>query len=112
KNSLFAQLCLTRSILKDDAIFDDPLGHYLSQPDVLLKEHLPALQAALNVTTDNIAQILQDGNTGDESDVNTATLSLTNVSMLYRYALLAKALKLSIGELIALKALSGLNPFH
>jgi peptidoglycan hydrolase-like protein with peptidoglycan-binding domain len=111
KNSLYAQLFLTRNILKDDAIFDDPFGNYLSKPDVFLKDHMPALQAALNLTADEIAQILQDGNTGDEQDVNQAMLSLANVSMLYRYGLLAKALKLSVGELIALKALSGLNPF-
>lgn len=112
KNSLYAQLFLTRSILKDDTIFDDPLGNYLSNPNVFIKDHLPALQAALNLTADEIEQILQDGSTGDESDLNKAKLSLANASMLYRYGILAKALKLSIGELIALKALSGLNPFH
>jgi peptidoglycan hydrolase-like protein with peptidoglycan-binding domain len=112
KNSLYAQLFLTRNILKDDTIFDDPLGNYLSKPGVFLKDHLPALQAALNLTADEIAQILQDSNAGDERDVNKATLSLANVSMLYRYKFLAKALKVSIDELIALKALSGLAPFH
>jgi peptidoglycan hydrolase-like protein with peptidoglycan-binding domain len=112
KNSLYAQLFLTRNILKDDAIFDHPLGDYLSKLDEFLKNHLPALQAALNLTADEIAQILLDGNTGDESDVNKAILSLPNVSLLYRYGLLAKALKLSIAELISIKALSGLNPFH
>jgi peptidoglycan hydrolase-like protein with peptidoglycan-binding domain len=112
KNSLYAQLFLTRNILKDDTIFDDPLGNYLSKPGVFLKDHLPALQAALNLTADEIAQILQDSNAGDDRDVNKATLSLANVSMFYRYKLLAKALKVSIDELIALKALSGLAPFH
>lgn len=112
KNPLFAQLFLTRNILKDDVIFDDPLGNYLKKTGVSLKDHLPALQAALNVTADEIALILQDGNSGDENDVSKATLSLTNVSMLYRYGILAKALKLSISELIAMKGLTGLNPFH
>lgn len=107
-----AQLFLTRNILKDDAIFDDPLGNYLGKSGLFLKDHLPASQAALNLTADEIAQILQDGNTGDDSDVSKATLSLANVSKLYRYGLLARALGLSIGDLIALKALSGLNPFH
>lgn len=112
KNSLYAQLFLTRNILKDDTIFDDPIGNYLSKTDVLIKDHLPAVQAALNLTADEIAQVLLDGNTAEESDVNKATLSLPNVSLLYRYGLLAKALKLSIAELISIKALSGLNPFH
>src|SRR6266508_2655358 len=78
KNSLYAQLFLTRSILKDDAIFDDPLGNYLSKPGMFIKDHLPALQAALNLTADEITQILRDGNTGDERDVKKATLSLAN----------------------------------
>lgn len=112
KNSLYAQLFLTRNILKDDIVFDDPLGNYLSNPGVFLKDHLPALQAALNLTADEITQILLDGNTADESDVNKAMLSLANVSLLYRYGLLAKSLKLSIAELVSIKALSGLNPFH
>jgi hypothetical protein len=38
-------------------------------------------------------------------------LSLAHVSTLYRYAVLAKALKLRIPDLLALKTLSGLNPF-
>ena len=112
KNSLYAQLFLTRNILKDDAVFDDPMGNYLSKPGVFLKDHLTALQAALNLTADEITRILLDGGAGDERDIDKATLSLANVSMLYRYGFLAKALKLRISELIALKALSGLNPFH
>jgi Neuraminidase-like domain len=112
KNSLYAQLFLTRTILKDDITFDDPLGEYLSNPNEPLVKHLPALQSALNLTADEITQILQDGNTGDEHDIKKATLSLPNVSLLYRYGLLARAVKVSVSELITLKALSGLNPFH
>jgi peptidoglycan hydrolase-like protein with peptidoglycan-binding domain len=112
KNSLYAQLFLTRHILRDDAEFDDPLGDYLGKPGLQLKDHLLALQAALNLTEDEVALILRDGAAGDERDINQAALSLANVSMLYRYGVLAKALKLSIDDLITLKALSGLNPFH
>jgi hypothetical protein len=112
QTSLYAQLFLTRSVLKDDAVFDDPLGNYLGKPGVLIKDHMPACQAALNLTADEIAQILQDANTGDQRDIGKATLSMGNVSTLYRYGLLARALKLTIAELIALKAMSGLNPFH
>ncbi len=39
------------------------------------------------------------------------TCCTENVSLLYRYGLLAKALKLPARDLIALKALSGLDPF-
>jgi hypothetical protein len=111
KNSLYAQLFLIRNVLKDDAVFDDPLGDYLSKPDLFINAHLPALQAALTLTADEIRQILQDGNTGAEALIDSATLTLANVSLLYRYGLLAKGLKLSVAELITLKTLSGLNPF-
>lgn len=112
KNPLYAQLFLTRSIKKEDAVFDHPLGFYLSAPGLLLQDHLPALQAALGLSAGEIARILHDGNTGPERELATATLSLANVSLLYRYGQLAKALKLPIGDLIVLRALSGLNPFH
>jgi hypothetical protein len=107
KNPLYAQLFLTRSILKTDTVFEDPAGNYLAQPGLLVAEHLPGLEGALSLTARDIGLILQDAG----MDVATATLSLDTVSLLYRCGMLAKALKLSVEELIALKALSGLNPF-
>lgn len=112
RGSLYAQLFLTRTILKDDPAFDHPLGQYLSTAGVLLKDHLPAVQAALGLTADEVALVLADANTGDERDPDKASLSLANVSQLYRYRWLARALKLSVSDLIAFKTLSGLNPFH
>lgn len=181
KESLYAQLFLTPSVLKDDPVFDDPLGNYLSKSDHLLTDHLRTLQGALNLTTDEIRRILLDvgkdiaslfslkwsdcqsdlergtlsgslqkefkangislsnsatikteekgakwritdgqnqyiiekaGETLNTYDAATAvTLTLDNVSLLFRYGLLAKALKLSVRDLIALKGLSGLDPF-
>lgn len=111
-NPLYAQLFLTRTLLRDNPAFDDPLGNYLTKPHIFLstpgeKDHLPALQAALNLTADEIRKVL---NTVGK-DVATAALSLANVSLLYRYALLAKALKVSVADLITLRAISGLDPF-
>lgn len=191
KKPRYAQLFLTRGVLKSDAVFDDPLGNYLSlaglaamaqsrkhrvqlekvplaekidpapfagHPKVelsydalqevqhlayegvlsdiektalsalspspalpklldavqvkakefsLIMGHLLALQGALGLTADEIRRILQDIG----KSLDTAELSLPNVSLLYRYGLLAKALKLSVHELIGLKQLSGLDPF-
>ena len=73
----------------------------------LLKGHLLALQGALGLTADEVSRILKDA----EKSLDTAALSLPNISLLYRYGLLAKALQLSVPELIALKQLSGLDPF-
>ncbi|MFE5318470.1 neuraminidase-like domain-containing protein [Paenibacillus sp. NPDC056579] len=110
--SLYSQLFLTRTVLKEDAVYDDPLGNYLSSNDVLIANHLPTLLSALNLTTDEVALILQDGGKEEERDLQQAKLTLTNISLLYRYGLLAQSLGISIAELIALKAMSGLNPFE
>lgn len=191
KKPLYAQLLLTRSVLKSDPVFDDPRGHYLlaagiaamaesrrhmvqlekvvpagkidsapfaAEPKVelsydallqvqhlsfegvlsnaekaalsalsaspalptlldavqvkaqefsLIKGHMLALQGALSLIADEIGRILEDAG----KSLDTAELSLPNVSLLYRYGLLAKALKLSVRDLIALKQLSGLDPF-
>ena len=56
---------------------------------------------------DDIRRILNDAG----KSLDTAELSLPHVSLLFRYALLANALKLSVQELIVLKQLSGIDPF-
>jgi len=186
---LYAELFLTRSVLKTDDVFDEPLGRYLSPEAVaaqarahtfvvrrsvppsdaidaavfggtsvearydplaevqhlaftgvmsdaekavlgalspspalpglldalqqqgkefsLVKSHLLALQAALGVSASDVGAILADSG----SSLDTAELSLAQVSVLHRYVLLAKALKLSLAELITLRQLSGLEPF-
>lgn len=126
RHSLYAKLFLSPGVQKLDPIFDDPLGNYLctgegepftwdpEQPEdrsdgnVPLKKHLLGLQAALQLTADEVGQILADAGT----DLESAALNLANCSLLYRYKLLADALHLSVPDLIALKGLSGLNPFR
>ena len=112
RNSMYSQLFLRNSSLRNEPdyqrIFDDPLGNYLSQSGVMLQDNLIAVQAALNLTASDIESILVDAG----SDVSTATLTLDTVSLLYRYGLLAKSLTIPVADLIALKAMSGLNPFQ
>ena len=107
KNPLYAQLFLSRSVLKNDKIFDDPRGHYLSGAPGDLIDHLLAVQGALGLDPRDIGAILEDAG----QTLDTAELSLPNLSLLHRYALLARALKLPVRALIALKQLSGLDPF-
>ncbi len=73
----------------------------------LIKGHLPGLQGALGLTALEIEAILKDAGQQPE----TAPLTVPNVSVLYRYGLLAKALKLSVADVITLKVLAGRNPF-
>ncbi len=104
---LYARLFLQPSILKADAVFDDAFGNYLSNSTEPIANHLTAIQAALNLTAKDITNILVDAG----QDPTTAILSVDNLSLLHRYGLLAKALKLSVVDLIALKALSAVDPF-
>ncbi|MET8093018.1 neuraminidase-like domain-containing protein [Micromonospora sp. NPDC005220] len=119
-NALYRQLFLTRRTLQADPIFDHPTGDYLNPAWVaqqaqgkpadfaLVKGHLPAVQGALGLTPDAVGEILSDAGTG----LDTAPLTIANLSILYRYAILAKALKLSPHDLITLKDLTGIDPFH
>lgn len=68
-----------------------------------------AIQGAFGLTADEIDRILDDQ---DTLDTATATLSIKNLSTLYRYTILAKALKITVTELISLKRISGINPFE
>ena len=113
--SLYARHFLNRAVLRTDPAFDHPLGQYLSAANVDLNKHLPALEGALGLATDDIARVLAHAAGQPPQEAGTALanakLTMTNVSVLYRHATLAKALKLSISELIALKEISGVNPF-
>jgi hypothetical protein len=105
---LYAQLFLTSSELNNDAAFDDPNGQFPAPPtSALLSAHEPTIQGILGLTSDEIAAILADAG----SMIDTATFTLANLSICYRYSALAKCLQLSVSDMIALKAMSGLDPF-
>jgi hypothetical protein len=109
-NSLYSKMFLHSSILKTDRVFkENGYGEYLRDSKKNIAGHLSALQAAFNVTGEELALILKekDANVDDKS-----VLSLENVSRIYRYCFLARALKLSMQEFVRLKRMSGINPFH
>lgn len=107
KQSLYARLFLNRGVLRNAPGFDHPLGAYLSDSNMLLNPHMTAVQGALGLSADDIARLVADAPAALHAD----QLTLPVVSWLYRHATLAKALKLTVAEVIALKAISGLNPF-
>ncbi len=112
-DSLYAQLFLTPTVLNNDWAFDDPNGKFptsasdLPAPLQLFSAHLPSVQGALGLTADEVTAILNDASVSPD----TATFTLPNLSICYRYSLLAKCLQFSVADMIALKAMSGLNPF-
>lgn len=112
--SLYAQLFLSRNVRKIDGVFDHALGNYLADPNIPLAQHQVAVQAALGLTAPEIELIRQDADSHLDkvpADPSQVALTLPNLSLLYRYGLLAKGLKLPVAEVIALKGLTGLNPF-
>ncbi len=100
----YERLFLTPDRGVKSAIFDNPLGQYLTNPAVLLADHLPEVRGALNITTDEIKLVLGAG-------FDAASLNLTTLSILDRHTVLAKALKLSVADVRVLAELSGVDPF-
>ena len=112
---LYAQLFLGRGAAKAPAAFENALGEYLTALNVPLIDHMVTLQGAMGLTATDIEQVLSDAGmqlrAGAGNAPPQAMLTLSNVSLLYRHALLATALKLSVADLLTLRKLSGLDPF-
>jgi hypothetical protein len=103
----YAELFLTGTTQTRDPVFDGEPGRYLTAPGVPLAEHREAVQAALRLTADEIGLVLADAGL----DPATAPLNMATVSLLHRHGLLARLLRLTVADLVALKDLSGLDPF-
>jgi hypothetical protein len=112
-NSLYAQLFLTPSVLNGDFAFDDPNGRFpvpatdLTPQQSPLSAHAATVQGALGLKAAEIDAILNDAGAAAP-----AQFSLANLSLCYRYSLLAQCLQLSVSDMIALKVMSALNPFQ
>jgi hypothetical protein len=127
EDSLYAQLFLMPGVLNNDWAFDDPRGQFplpasdFKQPrQSTFSAHQAAVQGALGLTADEITAIFQDAGAvittvtfvENGQNVTAPDFSLVNLSTCYRYSALAKCLQMSVADLIALRAMSGLNPFH
>jgi len=109
-DSLFRGLFLNKATHHQgvDVAFeqDFPDSPVLTHAETILP-HLPILQSALRVTALDMGLILEDCGLHPAS----AHLDLKSVSALYRRAALAKALRLKVKDFLALKTLSGRDPF-
>ena len=106
-DSRYAELFLTGTAQTRKPEFGGEPGTYLTSAGVLLSEHQATVQAALQLTAEEVSQILADAGL----DPDSTPLTMETVSVLHRYGLLAKLLKLSVRDLVVLKELSGLDPF-
>lgn len=68
--------------------------------------HSDTLRAAFNLTQEEFEQILQELSFGKHT-----VLNLVNVSAIFRHGYLARKLRLSVQDFLALKNMSGLDPF-
>lgn len=115
---LYARLFLTPDVLNNDPAFDDPAGAFPSDTGDFLSAHLPALLGAMGLAAEEASAILADAAAAtvtkvvNGQNVTAPAFTLANISILYRYSTLAKCLDIPVADLIALKALSGLDPMR
>jgi hypothetical protein len=104
EKSLYSTLFLTHNLIAIDSVFEaDANGYYLTQ-SATITDHLPVLMAAFKLKADDIAAIMTMGGVAD-------ALTLSNVSLIYRYSLLAKILHLRVPLLKDVVDLFG-DPFQ
>lgn len=100
EQSLYKRLFLTHNLTAIDKVFqEDKNGVYLAGT-AKLSDHIAVIMAALNLNALDIDAIIAYEQLEDE-------LSPANISMLYRYRLMAKVLGLRIPDLIAVLPVFG-----
>lgn len=106
EDALYPKLFLNKAVL-------NPVEHAFSLSELTtasdsIAAHVPAILAALRIGETELSAIREALGLADD----TAPLTLANLSALYRHALLARALKLKVQDLLTLEKLSGIDPFH
>lgn len=108
RKSTYHKLFLTKSIKAINPLSDvfavQPNGS-VPEASALIKDHLPAIQAALGINEDDFKLIKSD------LPAELKFVSIKSMSDVYKYVLLSKALKLSIADFISIKKWTGSNPF-
>jgi len=97
KDSLFARLFLSKAILQIDKKFRLTIDQSeIKSSTESLNLHVPAILAALQISEDDFNRIV--AYTG--LNINLDTLTVANLSRIYRYVIFAKGLGLKIKDLI------------
>lgn len=106
-DSAFRRLFPGSALFNGDPVFGPgPDGIPPTDADAKLVDHGPALQAALKLTADELTILFQATKVTGQTPLSVAT-----VSNLFRYGFLARALELSVGNLVAVIDAAGLKPF-
>ena len=101
---LYERLFLSHAVLGRDPAFAKRLGRVLQNPAAPLRDHLDGVSQALGLAHDDIETILTMAGAADRN------LSVGNLSILMRYASLARGLDISIPDLVTLLDLSARQP--
>ncbi len=115
--SLYRKLFLNKAVQPlDEAFAADTWGNYLQDETAVLADHQSTMLAAFRLREEDLTAILQvatviDGVAARPLDLTTDKLTIANLSTIYRYAVLAKALKLKVPDLRKLITLFGFSPF-
>jgi hypothetical protein len=106
--SLYATSFQNKSVANpSDVAFDlDSSLQELVNDEEELIDHLPNIRQALGIPMDDLMLLIEELSLDDEH-----LLTLSNLSFLYRHAFFAKALKMSVNELLTQSKLSGISPF-
>ena len=114
-DALYRTLFLSRTARTVDPVFTPVDGVYLpAAANRHLDDSVPAVLAALRLRSadlDRIRAAARYGAAGSSLEGTTAPLTLWTLSLIYRYAILARALALPVRDLIALMELTGEAPF-
>jgi hypothetical protein len=106
--SLHERLFQNRAVIKLEPGETDPFVLNAARSELAvvgkLSDHGSALLAALGIGADDLALLTSEVLPDDK-------LNLENLSRLYRHVTLAKALGLSVREFLAVKGLTGIDPF-
>jgi hypothetical protein len=111
ENSLYARLFQNRNLAvpAPDTFTLNADGSELNTPGHI-SDVEPAILAALRISAADLA-IVRNATGLEDHPPALAPLTLANLSTLYRYAVLARALHLPVKDLIALRQVTGMDPF-
>ena len=116
-HSLYKKLFLNKAVLQTDNVFAaDVFGNFLTDGTQVLGTHLPAILSAFRMSEDDLNAILSFAtviDTGSPRLLNPATdiLNISNLSTIYRYTVLSKALKQKVPDFVLLLQLFSAAPF-
>ncbi len=106
-NSMYRRMFLSPTILNQDPVYaDDGYGEFLQDATQMVINHAESLRAAFNITSAEFMLIYNA-----LGFTSTTVLNIPNVSAIYRRGYLARALRISVQELLQLISLTGLDPF-